>query len=591
MSKTVEQATNIAMATGAQMTDWGWEQTGPVWAARAYAPRKGQDHLGLGSVSSDQILPMLSPGINVLTIHPRYWSFYSWVLDLFWAAGLPRTRASFREFYRPREALFAMACHVCDAPEHPDVLGNIVGSQRVRAWADRDEFDPHFDYIKEPLGGYGLYYRSTMEMMGAVVAANPTNGFPFDAPTPIGRALAAAFGAAVAGTIVGGRMAAGDLTAPVARADLLAFARAACLCQLRVADTFDLPLLQDLFLHAGAEPEARARRDTLRLVLDVSQADQELGIDQSVFRQLIYFRVVDASTYTPRRALIEVSRRWRIYQAREYFSFVFNRLFGWVVRRGLEESDDGLSLVPIERMWQLIDQALDEHSFAADRELGRRVVRADTGAPEFAAMLAAKVDLSPGLNEPWPRHDLLDEHALYEWCRGTVDDNETVVAMLALLLLLHHRFGTPDRAADLATDGLIARGGSLRIGMARFFALLNRRLTAGATLSALARWVIHDFVIVQHERVATNKLPDDTFRVRRVGDQLRFFVQEAPAEFNNSRFLALSTTVHELGLVSAIGDPGRRLSPAGRQLLREGDLPAGVLAAAAGAFEPTGAQA
>lgn len=59
------------------MKGWGWEETGPIWGARAFAPKSGQDHLGLGSVSSDRILPSLSPGSNVLTIHPRYWSFYS----------------------------------------------------------------------------------------------------------------------------------------------------------------------------------------------------------------------------------------------------------------------------------------------------------------------------------------------------------------------------------------------------------------------------------------------------------------------------------------------------------------------------------
>ena len=72
---------------------WGTDVTGPFWAAQAYPPRAGQDHLGLGSVSSDRILPRLSPGINVLTIHPRYWSFYAFVLDEFWARDLPRTRA------------------------------------------------------------------------------------------------------------------------------------------------------------------------------------------------------------------------------------------------------------------------------------------------------------------------------------------------------------------------------------------------------------------------------------------------------------------------------------------------------------------
>jgi len=36
--------------------------------------------MGLGSVSSDQILPVLSPDINVLTFHPHYHSFSTFLL-------------------------------------------------------------------------------------------------------------------------------------------------------------------------------------------------------------------------------------------------------------------------------------------------------------------------------------------------------------------------------------------------------------------------------------------------------------------------------------------------------------------------------
>ena len=126
----------------------------------------------------------------MLTIHPRYWSFYSFVLDEFWSWQLPRTRAAFREFYRPREAVFSMACHVCDAEEHVTIVANIVGSRRVAPLLGRDHFDPGFDYIKEPLGGYGLYYRSAMEATGTLITATPANGFLFDALTETGRGSA-----------------------------------------------------------------------------------------------------------------------------------------------------------------------------------------------------------------------------------------------------------------------------------------------------------------------------------------------------------------------------------------------------------------
>ncbi|MBN1876920.1 MAG: hypothetical protein JXA33_22050 [Anaerolineae bacterium] len=56
----------------------------PQWITKMYLAKTGLDHLGLSSVSSDQILLSLSPGVNVLTIHPRYYSFYTFLLDEFW---------------------------------------------------------------------------------------------------------------------------------------------------------------------------------------------------------------------------------------------------------------------------------------------------------------------------------------------------------------------------------------------------------------------------------------------------------------------------------------------------------------------------
>ena len=190
----------------------------------------------------------------------------------------------------------------------------------------------------------------------------------------------------------------------------------------------------------------------------------------------------------------------------------------------------------------------------------------------------------------WPRHEGLDEHALYQACQDfDTDDGRTLIALVALILLLRERFGLPKRGTEFWQEqSLLAEGGALRNGMARFMHLLNRRLLRNPTITELARWLIEDFVIVQHERVATAKLPDDTYRVRRVGEGLRFFAQEAPAVFNDSRFLALSTTVHELGWVTTFRDAERRLTPSGRALLTDGDLPSGALETAAAAHDAQG---
>jgi hypothetical protein len=580
-------------ASSSRSFQWGWELTGPVWGARAFAPKSGQDHLGLGSVSSDRILPGLSPGINVLTIHPRYWSFYSWVLDEFWQTNVPRTRGAFRDFYRPREALFAMACHVCDAPEHKTLVANVVGSRRVRPKADDENFDPQLDYIKESLGGYGLYYRSAMELTGALIVAGPANGFPCDAPTPIGRALAASFRAAVSATRLAQILEDGNTKSVVSREVLVEFARAACLCQLRVAGLHDLPLLQDLFLHSGTLQEVTARSETLRMLLDLSASSPNDAIGQDDFRQIIYFREMGDSKYEPHAELIDVARRWRVYQGREYFGYVFNRLLRWVSRRGLAETDAGLTLLPASRLWELITTALDNS--AADPEMGLALpaVDASTHVADFLEALKARVDVNGSADDMWPRNQHLDEHVLYEACRDfDADDGQTLVALVALILVLRERFGLPSRGAEFRREqDLLAEGGALRNGMARFMHLLNQRLLRDPTIAELSHWLIEDYVIVQHERVATAKLPEDTYRVRRVSGGLRFFAQDAPAVFNDSRFIALSTIVHELGWVTTFREPARELTASGRALLQDGNLPSGALETAAAVFESQGSPA
>ena len=89
----------------------------PHWTAEFRRPASGLDHLGLGSVSSAQILTRLVPGINVQSTHPRYHAFYAFLLDEFWRRdGLPRDRSAWREFFRPRAFAFSVASNLCDHP-------------------------------------------------------------------------------------------------------------------------------------------------------------------------------------------------------------------------------------------------------------------------------------------------------------------------------------------------------------------------------------------------------------------------------------------------------------------------------------------
>jgi hypothetical protein len=550
----------------------------PQWTEKLYPPSEGQDHLGLGSVSSDQILPKLSPGIVVQTVHPRYWSFYTFLLDEFWRRDLPRTRRDFSRFYRPREAIFAVGAHMCDRPEHHQfgALSAIVGSIKAGAMARRDlpVYDAGFDYIKGILGGYGLYYSASIAATGLTLPASPAAGLPYDTPTPEGRAVADAFRTAVADTAYYRDYFDHD-DAQVPSDVVLEYIRAACLCQLQVEAAPDRPLLRDVFLHGGND--AAQRRATMRFLLDLAEQTTGHALDEDRYRKLVYYRCDgNGASWTPRDQNVRAARRWRLYQAREYFSFALNCLWRYLAEWGQARIEVSGDAVPAAEWWAHVDAALDFAPLTAAFGIDSPGVGSNSTLAELTAWAteAAKTANSD-LDSAWDCASVISEHTLYRWADSS-EDPAIIPAALTILALVAARIGAPGTQAAFAEDwDICLDGGVSRLALNRFFTQWRRHVMAGRTLGEAARWLIGDYVIRQHERIATTKLAQsgDTFRFRRQGDQLRFFEASTPVRMSNSRFQSLATTVHELGFAESLYSDGHALTADGRLLLDDGDLP------------------
>jgi hypothetical protein len=78
--------------------------------------------------------------------------------------------------------------HLCDREEH-DLTRGVTGSRKTSSIAGHEPstFDTTADYIKEPLGGYGLYYRSVLAGLGLVYPGGPRLPYPVDVPTEKGK--------------------------------------------------------------------------------------------------------------------------------------------------------------------------------------------------------------------------------------------------------------------------------------------------------------------------------------------------------------------------------------------------------------------
>ncbi len=543
----------------------------PRWTAPMLPAAGGEDHLGLASVSSDQILPTLSPTINVLTLHPRYHSFYAFLLDEFWRRDLPRSPRAWTRFFRPRDFAYSVAMHLCDRPEH-DIKRGITGSRKTAPLARTlDSFDTQTNYIKESLGGYGLYYRSVLAGLGLLYPGGRRLPYPVDVPTEDGKELAAAFRSAIADTAYYLDYFDQDESS-LPRETMLEFARAACLCQLRAGGAPDGEPLRQRFLSEPPEV-AGDRRRTFAMMLDLAHQTDGHEIDQDAFRQLVFFGTsTSGATYEPRPALEEMRRKWRFYQAREYYALAITGMWSHLCDWGLHNGG-GMRPIELAAVADHVAAACDFDALAAHAGIAAPGIGAESPFADLLEWLVLAAgaeprtfDLQCGLDSPLSEHRL--KHLIYH----PGDAVARMAGGIATLGSLFLRFGHSEQRLDAAWTAVSLKGADGRLSVDRFMRSLRTRLAgASPTVGEIARWLVDDYVILQHQLVATGKLPDNTFRFEREGNRLRFHAHNNPVGFSDSRYEALSTTIHELGFCSALTSPDHQLSAAGLHLLEHFD--------------------
>ena len=567
----------------------------PYWTEKMYKPGGGQDHLGLGSVVTDRILPRVSPGINVLTVHPRYWSFYSFVLSEFWKRDLPRTKVALREWYRPLELIYSVACSLCEGTDH---RGTPFGTRKVGPLvaSQPDGFDPRFNYVDSLMGGYGLYYGGVMQSLGLVALADPRLGLPVDVVTPAGQVVAEAFRSVVADTEYYRNWI--DRHDELVPHEVAAeYGEHGCLCRLREPTALDRPLLVDAFLHQGNPIDAGARRETFRYMCELAAQTDGSQVDRSSFRRLAYFGAdygddeSEGPTFIPNESVTRAARRWRLYQAREYFNASINEMWRRLVGWGLQRDGD-LFPVPMAEVLDSID-AVDFTAFAAsiEVELPNGGINAASAFDELLDWVTSIGAVTGQLDDRWDLDAALTEDSIIQWLdygrSSTEGGPEVLAAALTLIAFVAARLGPSELAMVEPADWFpVLEGGRDRLGMQRFLNDLRARVDAGATVGDVAKWLTLDYVISQHERVATAKLATtgDTFRFRREAGRLRFFAKDAQVGMNDSRYNALATFLFELGWSGYLYEADHALTPEGEMMRDQGDL------APTGAFDTAAAE-
>jgi len=361
----------------------------------------------------------------------------------------------------------------------------------------------------------------------------------------------------------------------------------ACLCRLREESALDRPLLVDAFLHHGSRAEADARRQTLRMFCELADQSESSRVDASSFRRLIYYGAdhpaddrASSAIFVPPEPLLRTARKWRLYQVREYFNASVNEMWRRLSCWGVARNGD-IYPVPMDEVLASISE-IDFVGFAESVDVDLPASGLDVNSPyrNLLDWVMTVGGVTGQLDDRWDLDCDLTEDQIIEWLgdkqRKAEHGPDILAAALTLATFVAARLWQPELALIEPADWFPVReGGQDRLGLQRFIDALRTRVSEDATIGEVARWLTLDYVIKQHERVATAKLltTGDTFRFRREAGRLRFFQKDASSAMNDSRFNALATVVYELGWTGNLYVEDHGLTEEGELLRVEGDLP------------------
>ena len=332
------------------------------WSTSSFRITPGRDPLGMQTITTDRIMPELTPGILALSQRAGYFSFHLFLLDEYERQRLPTSRSQMSDFFRSREYDLALATslcrHGCGSEPGIGVAGRLAIANPRR---NGDDFARGFS-VQSVFGAYGLYYRSPLIAMGLAVPAGSLLG---DEATPIdvvdrglAREIADAFRTRIEGTVYFREFM--RSARPVPEEVLAEYAEHACLCRIRDATAEQALLRRGLFddRERIRPQESRQRRRAFALFLMLLGRDTSVAASpsSSPFRAAIWDSFVERVPTNSGSSLSDALGEWAALVAREALQEALSSIWTQFCSLGLERQGiDGMSSREVD---DLIDNAI-----------------------------------------------------------------------------------------------------------------------------------------------------------------------------------------------------------------------------------------
>ena len=467
-------------------------------------------------------MPVLLPGILELSRRARYFSFHSFLLDEYRKRQLPANGKSLSTFIKRREWDLGLAVQRC-----PNRCGSSpVGARRLGSQAAGPGPFRRDESVESPFGGYGLYYRSPLQVLGLVAKSGTLLG---DRPIPIDvlystarvERLVEGFRSAVRDTEYYRQWMWRDEDLPSEVID--EYASVACLCRLRdrseeraavhdalfgvdspggLSTQSQLTLLEDE--SAGMEfTEAAAlqRRRSVAHYLTLVDDHPEIVRSESAYRDALW----EPSAIRARGQSL-VADQWATLVAKDVWQEAICSLWSGFCRGGLSRSRSlGRGLT-----W---DETREVSSGMVE---GPPHLERDQLTTDLAATLTDGALAVTGMDGATAEITTASLDAL----RGLTAQFDSATSGLIVLLELARRLSERSDAGWRQTARLAS---AWQPPLAAALDGLRSHLEGNPSIGDTLWWLVSTFVLPVHERIAYSKLPEFTFRFRWEDGLLRFY--------------------------------------------------------------------
>lgn len=462
------------------------------WLEPSLTDTAGRDPLGLNTITLDRVLPDLIPAILQISERARYFSIYPWMLWQFAERRLPATAAELDRFIRRREYELCLAMKLCP---HCDAVG-AIGSKNAgpRVTAGDDPLDRGVS-VQTAMGGFGLYYRSPLQALGAVAPAGTPLGSD-QIPTPIellaqdrlARELAEAFHASIEKTEYYRSY---ERTAdPIPLRVMEELAEQVCLCRLPYR-TAERDAIRRLLFEPRTEEvveECAARRRAFALFLGEVDANPDVAFEDGEFWRGLIARFRSRPNDDSVRGRTVAA--WGALAMKECAQDALCSIWTDFCRSGVvAQGLDGMTSDELRAM-------IERLATARELELGGTTLT-------FAA--------TDSTRELQDRAVAAARELDWEDVRAAAAARDSAAAGLVALLVFVAWMPNPDAVHPLWRE-IAARRSEHQDGLLGLLSLLRQFLVDDPPVGELLTRTVQRFLIGPHEAIAYSKLPEATFR-------------------------------------------------------------------------------